>query len=70
MKFLCLAYEEEQLLNALTHDDWQLLRQETLDYMDSCRTCGPDHGQNECGTCGINGHEGKAPLLVDGISKT
>jgi len=44
--------------------------QETLDYMDSCRTCGPDHGQNECGTCGINGHEGKAPLLVDGISKT
>jgi MerR family transcriptional regulator, copper efflux regulator len=44
--------------------------QETLDYMDSCRSCGPDHGQHECGTCGIHGHEGKAPLLVDGISKT
>jgi DNA-binding transcriptional MerR regulator len=43
---------------------------ETLDYMDSCRSCGPDHGQSECGTCGIHGHEGKAPLLVDGISKS
>jgi MerR family transcriptional regulator, copper efflux regulator len=44
--------------------------QETLDYMDSCRSCEPVHAQHECGTCGIHGHEGKAPLLVDGISKT
>ena len=44
--------------------------QETLDYMDSCRSCGPDHHQHECGTCGIHGHDGKAPLLVDGISKS
>ena len=43
---------------------------ETLDYMDSCRSCGPDHHQHECGTCGIHGHDGKAPLLVDGISKS
>lgn len=43
--------------------------QETLDYMDSCRSCEPDHAQHECSTCGIHGHEGKAPLLVDGISK-
>jgi MerR family transcriptional regulator, copper efflux regulator len=44
--------------------------QETLNYMDSCRSCGPDHVQHECGTCDINGHGGKAPLLVDGISKS
>jgi len=44
--------------------------QETLTYMDSCRACGPEHAQDECGTCGIHGHEGKAPLLVDGISKS
>ncbi|MES1157713.1 MAG: MerR family transcriptional regulator [Haliangium ochraceum] len=43
--------------------------QETLHYMDSCRACEPGHVQNECGTCGIHGHDGKAPLLVDGISK-
>lgn len=42
---------------------------ETLEYMDSCRSCEPGHVQNECGTCGIHGHGGKAPLLVDGISK-
>ena len=43
--------------------------QESLNYMDSCRSCEPGHVQHECGTCGIHGHAGKAPLLVDGISK-
>ncbi|MEO5767492.1 MAG: MerR family transcriptional regulator [Polyangia bacterium] len=43
--------------------------QETLSYMDSCRSCEPGHVQHECGTCDIHGHGGKAPLLVDGISK-
>jgi MerR family copper efflux transcriptional regulator len=43
--------------------------QETLNYMDSCRSCEPGHVQHECGTCGIHGHDGKAPLLVDGLSK-
>jgi DNA-binding transcriptional MerR regulator len=42
---------------------------ETLTYMDSCRSCEPVHTQTECGTCDHHGHEGKAPLLVDGISK-
>ena len=42
---------------------------ETLAYMDSCRSCEPTHSQEECGTCGIHGHEGRAPLLVEGISK-
>lgn len=43
---------------------------ETLTYMDSCRSCEPSHSQGECGTCGIHGHGGKAPLLVEGISKS
>ncbi|HET6283095.1 MAG TPA: MerR family transcriptional regulator [Polyangia bacterium] len=42
---------------------------DTLVYMDSCRSCEPTHVQGECGTCGIHGHEGKAPLLVEGISR-
>jgi DNA-binding transcriptional MerR regulator len=43
--------------------------QETLNYMDSCRSCEPGHVQHECGTCDIHGHDGKAPLLVDGLSR-
>jgi MerR family copper efflux transcriptional regulator len=42
---------------------------ETLAYMDSCRSCEPTHNQTECGTCGIHGHAGQAPLLVEGISR-
>jgi len=42
---------------------------ETLAYMDSCRSCEPSHNPSECGTCGIHGHDGQAPLLVEGISK-
>jgi len=35
MKFLCLAYEEEAKLTALTQEEWTALRQETLDYVAS-----------------------------------
>ena len=42
---------------------------ETLAYMDSCRSCEPTHVQGECGTCGIHGHGGTAPALLQGISK-
>lgn len=42
---------------------------DTLAYMDSCRSCEPTHIQAECGTCDIHGHGGKAPLLVEGISR-
>lgn len=34
MKFLCLAYEEVEKLNALPRNEWQALRKETLDYVD------------------------------------
>lgn len=40
MKFLCFAYEEERVLNALTHDEWLALRQETLDYVESLQASG------------------------------
>jgi hypothetical protein len=40
MKYLCLAYEEEQKLNALTAAEWQALRQETLDYVDGLQKSG------------------------------
>jgi hypothetical protein len=34
MKYLCLAYEEEGKLEALSQAEWDALRQETLDYVD------------------------------------
>jgi hypothetical protein len=40
MKFLCLAYEEEAKLNALSEGDWHALRQEVLEYVDSLRQSG------------------------------
>ena len=43
--------------------------QESLAYLDSCKSCAPVHTQPECGKCEMHGHEGKAPLLVDGITK-
>jgi hypothetical protein len=40
MKFLCLAYEEEANLNALSQSEWQALRQETLEYVETLRAKG------------------------------
>ncbi len=40
MKYLCIAYEEEQTLNDLSGIEWQALRQETLDYVESLRQSG------------------------------
>jgi len=40
MKFLCLAYEEEAKLGALTQEEWTALRQETLDYVASLEKSG------------------------------
>jgi hypothetical protein len=33
MKYLCMAFEEERILNALSKSDWETLRKETLDYV-------------------------------------
>jgi hypothetical protein len=40
MKYLCLAYEEEQKLNNLSRDEWDALRGETLAYVDEPRKSG------------------------------
>lgn len=37
MKFLCMAYEEERKLNQLSKVEWQALRQQTLDYVETLR---------------------------------
>jgi hypothetical protein len=40
MKYLCLAYEEESKLNALTKSEWAALREETLIYVEELRKNG------------------------------
>jgi len=40
MKFLCLAYEEEQQLKGLSREDWHALRDETLAYVEVLRKHG------------------------------
>lgn len=40
MKYLCLAYEEESILNSLSRGEWDLLRRETLDYVEKLRQKG------------------------------
>ncbi|MGH8613317.1 MAG: YciI family protein [Gammaproteobacteria bacterium] len=37
MKYLCLAYEEEKKLNALSRSEWDALRGETLAYVEVLR---------------------------------
>jgi hypothetical protein len=33
MKYICLAYEEESKLSGMSKSEWDLLRNETLDYL-------------------------------------
>jgi hypothetical protein len=40
MKYLCLAYEAEETFNAMPPGEWEELRQETLDYVESLRQSG------------------------------
>jgi hypothetical protein len=40
MKYLCLAYEEEQTLDGLSQQEWDELRRETLGYVDEVRRSG------------------------------
>jgi hypothetical protein len=40
MRFLCLAYEEQKVLDDLTRSEWDVLRRETLDYVESLRRSG------------------------------
>jgi hypothetical protein len=40
MKYICLAYEEEEKLNALSKNEWNDLRAETLTYVEELRSDG------------------------------
>lgn len=40
MKYLCMAYEEESTLNALSKSEWDTLRNETLNYVDELQRRG------------------------------
>ena len=40
MKFICLAYEEEEKLNALSPEQWRALRDETLAWVERLRAEG------------------------------
>ena len=40
MKYVCLAYEDEQELNDLSQSEWHALRQDTLDYVEALKKSG------------------------------
>ncbi len=40
MKYLCMAYEEENKLNALSKNEWDALRGETLAYLEELQRSG------------------------------
>ncbi len=40
MKFMCLAYEDEATLNALSRAEWDALRAETIAYVDALHADG------------------------------
>jgi hypothetical protein len=40
VKFMCLAYEDEAKLDALDESQWDALRTETIDYVESLRAGG------------------------------
>jgi len=40
MKYLCMAYEEESRLDALSPEQWQALRNETLNYVEELKRGG------------------------------
>jgi hypothetical protein len=40
MRYLCMAYEEESKLNALSQNEWDALRKETLAYVEELRNRG------------------------------
>jgi hypothetical protein len=40
MKYLCMAYEQEEILNGLSGREWDELRTETLDYLEELRSAG------------------------------
>lgn len=69
MKFLCLAYEEQRVLDDLSQDEWTGLRAETLAYVDELARNGhlvvTQALQSADTARTVQVREGK-PLLTDG----
>ena len=40
MKYLCLAYEAEETFNSMSRAEWDMVREETLAYVDSMKKSG------------------------------
>ncbi len=69
MKYLCMAYEEEQKLNALTRKEWDTLREETLAYVDALRDSGRlliTHALQSVQAAATVRVRGGRPLITDG----
>lgn len=69
MKYLCLAYEEEQKLNELTRQDWDALREETLGYVQQLRDSGRllvTHALQSVDAAATVRVRGGRPLVTDG----
>lgn len=69
MKFMCLAYEEEQKLTALTQSEWTALRGETIAYVESLRKSGrliATQALQSARTAATVKMRGGKPLIVDG----
>jgi hypothetical protein len=69
MKYMCIAYEEEQKLNELSEGEWQALRQETLSYVESLRNSGSlivTHALQSATTASTLRIRGGSLLVTDG----
>ncbi|MDD3764883.1 MAG: YciI family protein [Nevskiales bacterium] len=40
MKYICLAYEDERILDGLSASEWDALREETLNYVEALKRSG------------------------------
>jgi len=58
--------ETRDTISRLTQLEMDLT--ESLRYLESCRSCESSHQPIQCRTCEIHGHDGHAPLLVDGMA--
>ncbi len=69
MKYLCLAYESEASLDALSSEEWDALRRETLDYVDELRGSGSliaTHALQSIRTAATARVRNGKPLVTDG----
>jgi hypothetical protein len=69
MKFLCMAYEEEQKLNQLSKSEWHALRQKTLDYVETLRKHGQlivTHALRSANTAATVRVRDGMPTIIDG----